>query len=250
VRLRRRHEPLDLRRTWESHAEAWARWARQPGHDSYEHFHRDRFLELLPPPGGLTIDIGCGEGRLGRDLMARGDRVIGLDGSSTLARLAAAAHPRQPTVVADAAQLPIRGRVADLAVALVSLQDIDDLEGAVAEVARLLQPGGRFCFAIVHPMNSAGEFAGTEADSPWVMTASYFEMRNYSDDVERDGLQMTFASVHRPLEAFSRALERGGLLVEAIREVSPQDPSTRWSRLPGFLHVRAVKHMAMPEPFG
>jgi len=66
-------------------------------------------------------------------------------------------------------------------------------------------------------------------------------VRNYSDDVERDGLRMTFASMHRPLEAFSIALEKAGLLVEAMREVSPQDPSTRWSRVPGFLHVRAVK---------
>ena len=90
-------------------------------------------------------------------------------------------------------------------------------------------------------MNSAGEFSGAESDSPWVMTGSYSAVRSYSDDVERDGLRMTFTSVHRPLEAFSRALEGAGLLVEAVREVSPQDPSTRWSRLPGFLHVRAVK---------
>ena len=241
VRLRRRHAPVDLRRAWESQAEAWARWARTPGHDSYHHFHRDRFLELLPQPGRLTVDVGCGEGRLGRDLMNRGHRVTGIDGSPTLARMAGDAEPSQLTVVADAARLPLGGGVADLVVAMVSLQDIDDLEGSVAEVARILQPDGRFCFSVVHPMTSAGDFSGAEADSPWVMTGSYFAVRSYSDDVERDGLRMTFTSVHRPLEAFSRALEGAGLLVEAVREVSPQDPSTRWSRLPGFLHVRAVK---------
>jgi len=241
MRLRRRHEPVDLRRAWESHAEAWARWAREPGHDSYEHFHRDRFLELLPPPGRLTVDVGCGEGRLGRDLVTRGHRVTGVDGSPTLARFATTADPSQPTLVADAAHLPLRRGVADLVVAMVSLQDIDDLEGAVTEVARILEPDGRFCFSIVHPMASAGDFTSTEADSPWVITGSYFAVRNYTDDVERDGLRMTFASMHRPLEAFSIALEKAGLLVETMREVSPQDPSTRWSRVPGFLHVRAVK---------
>ena len=173
--------------------------------------------------------------------MTRGHRVTGIDGSPTLARMATVAKPSQLTVVADAAHLPFGGSVADLVVAMMSLQDIDDLEGTVAEAARILQRDGCFCFSIVHPMNSAGDFADAGADSPWVMTGSYFTVRNYSDDVERDGLQMTFASVHRPLEAFSRALEKAGLLVEAIREVSPQDPSTRWSRLPGFLHVRAVK---------
>jgi hypothetical protein len=35
---------------WEQQADDWERWAREPGHDSYWLFHRDRFLELLPRP--------------------------------------------------------------------------------------------------------------------------------------------------------------------------------------------------------
>src|SRR5262249_18057390 len=68
-----------LRQAWERHAEDWIRWAREPGHDSYWLFHRDRFLELVPPPGNLTLDLGCGEGRLSRDLAARGHRILGID---------------------------------------------------------------------------------------------------------------------------------------------------------------------------
>src|SRR5205814_6903246 len=41
VHDRRDHGPVDLRLAWDTHAEKWARWARTPGHDSYEHFHRD-----------------------------------------------------------------------------------------------------------------------------------------------------------------------------------------------------------------
>src|SRR5262245_13024757 len=70
-----------LRDTWEHNAEAWIRWAREPGHDSYWRFHRDRFLELVPAPGRLTLDIGCGEGRLSRDLAALGHEVVGIDSS-------------------------------------------------------------------------------------------------------------------------------------------------------------------------
>lgn len=241
VHERRYQEPVDLRLAWDSHAEEWARWARTPGHDSYEHFHRDRFLDLLPSAGQLTVDLGCGEGRLGRDLMARGHRVVGVEGSPTLASLAATADPPQPTAVADAAALPMRACVADLAVAMLSLQDMNDLDGAVREAARVLVTGGRFCFAIVHPMNSAGEFTSSEPDSPWVMTGDYFEVRLYADDIQRDGIPMTFVSMHRPLEVISRALEDAGFLVERLREVSPRDRPTRWSRLPGFLDVRAVK---------
>src|SRR5437868_9016433 len=58
-------------------------WTRSPGHDSYWRFHRDSFFELLPEPGGLTLDVGCVEGRLDRDLVARGHQVVVIDGSPT-----------------------------------------------------------------------------------------------------------------------------------------------------------------------
>jgi SAM-dependent methyltransferase len=64
---------------WEAEAEGWVRWARAPGHDSCWTFHRDSFLALLPGPGRLTLDVGCGAGRLTRDLAALVHRVIGLD---------------------------------------------------------------------------------------------------------------------------------------------------------------------------
>jgi hypothetical protein len=52
---------MDLRELWETHAAQWIEWARAAGHDSYWSFHRDQFLQIVPPPGRRTIDIGCGE---------------------------------------------------------------------------------------------------------------------------------------------------------------------------------------------
>jgi SAM-dependent methyltransferase len=241
VRERSYEVPADLRQAWEAEAERWAAWARSPGHDSYWRFHRDSFLQLLPEPGGLTLDVGCGEGRLDRDLMARGYDVVGIDGSRTLAGLAVAQDPPVVVAVADAARLPLREGVAQLAVAFLSLQDIDDLEGAVAEAARVLRPGGRLCFAIVHPVNSSGEFEGTEPDSPFVIAGSYFAPRIYLDHIERDGKACTFASAHRTIEAFSRALEAAGFAIEAMREVTDPDATDRWFRIPMFLQVLAVR---------
>ncbi len=57
---------VSLREQWEANAERWLRWARTPGHDSYDQFHGRAFLELLPPPKRLTVDLGSGEGRLRR----------------------------------------------------------------------------------------------------------------------------------------------------------------------------------------
>jgi SAM-dependent methyltransferase len=233
----------DLRRAWDAEAERWIAWTRRPGHDTYGRWHRDVFLSLLPAPGRCTVDVGCGEGRLTRDLSAAGHRMIGVDGSPRLVAAARAADPSIPVVVADAAALPVADAVADLVVAFMTLHDVDDLPGAVAEIARVLVPGGLLCAAVVHPINSAGGFVSHEPDSAYVIEDSYFAARRYADALERDGLAMTFHSLHHPLEDYTRALERSGFVIEALREHGVPDaavrdgPNRRWLRLPLFLHV-------------
>lgn len=78
-----------LSEAWDRHAEAWARWTRVPGHDVYhELLNWPAFRTLVPPAGRRTLDVGCGEGRAGRQLSAGGHRVAGIDSSPTLVRLA------------------------------------------------------------------------------------------------------------------------------------------------------------------
>jgi ubiquinone/menaquinone biosynthesis C-methylase UbiE len=139
---------------WEQQAKAWVRWAREPGHDSYWRFHRDRFLELLPPSGRLTADVGCGEGRLSRDLKELGHRVVAADRSPTMVRHAREADPELEVLEADAAALPLEDGAADLVVSFMALVNTDDLGAAVHEAARVLEPGGRYCVAIVHPLKA------------------------------------------------------------------------------------------------
>jgi hypothetical protein len=82
--------------------------------------------------------------------------------------------------------------------------------------------------------------------APFVVGGSYLGSWRYRDEVERDGLGMTFHSHHRSLEGYSRALEDAGMVVEAIREVTVDDgwvavhpEAARWRRIPLFLHLRA-----------
>jgi SAM-dependent methyltransferase len=238
---------MTLRDRWENEAQAWIRWARAPGLDTYWRYHRDQFLSLLPPPGRQTVDVGCGEGRLTRDLKKLGHHVIGIDGSPALAAAARDADPAMDIRVADAMALPLEAASADLAVAFMSLHDIDAMPAAVGEIARILEPGGRLCLAIVHPINSAGRFEENTADARYVIAGDYLRPFPYADTVERDGFTMTFHSQHRPIESYFQALEQAGLLVETLREPPipdhglSSDNSRRWQRLPLFLHIRARK---------
>jgi SAM-dependent methyltransferase len=180
-------------------------------------------------------------------LQELGHNVIGIDTSPSLIAAARGLNPSMDLHVADAAALPFDDASADLAIAFMSLHDMNAMPAAALEVARVLQPGGRFCVAIVHPINSAGRFETTVADepAPFVIKGSYLGTFDYSDAVERDGLSMTFHSQHRPIESYFLALEEAGLVVEALREprvpdrVVKSDRGRRWQRIPLFLHLRA-----------
>lgn len=225
---------------WEAHAQAWASWARTPGHDyHYELFNLPAFIALLPPPGRLTIDLGCGEGRLGRALAAIGHTVVGVDSSPTLAALARAAGGYREVLEQAADSISLPDASADLLVAFMSLHDMDELDGPVCEAARVLEPGGRLCAAVPHPFAEASRERTGDGD--------YFAAHRYVDILERDGVRMTFESWRHPLSAYALALERAGFLIEAIREPRPDAAAiaaapdlAKWRTQPIFLHLSAL----------
>jgi SAM-dependent methyltransferase len=233
---------MSLRDAWDAQAARWAVWARTPGHDSYWRFHRKRFLELLPPEvDGRVLDVGCGEGRLTRELRAGGWNIVGIDASPAMIELARQADPDGDYRVADAAALPFEAGTCDLVIVFMSLQDIDEPERAIAEAGRVLRPAGRLCMAVTHPFSTAGRFESTAADSPFVVTGSYLDSWRREDEVARDGLAIRFVFEHRPLGRYTRALEEAGFVIERLSEVTGATDvlGDRWDRIPLFLHVRA-----------
>lgn len=228
---------MSLADAWEARAREWIAWVRKPGHDSYDRYHRDQFLPLVPPPGRRTLDVGCGEGRLTRHLASLGHRIVGIDASTTLVEAAKQSAPDMDLRVANAAALPFDDGGFDRVVSFMCLHDVDDLAAAITEIARVLEPGGVACLAVVHPINSAGRF---EKHGRFVIRGSYLDSFRYADEVERDGLRMTFESQHRPISAYFDALGAAGLVVDALREPVTTGHES-WSRLPLFLHLRARK---------
>jgi SAM-dependent methyltransferase len=238
-----------MRQGWETEARNWARFARAPGLDrAHEHVNVPAFLDLLPWPGRRTLDLACGEGRLGRLLTSLGHHVVGIDASPTLIRLAATHKMPEAAIQADGTALPFRDGEFDLVVAYMCLHDIDGMPAAVGEAARVLGGAGRLCVAIPHPINTAGDFPDRDAAAPFVIAGSYLDEHPSPWVYDQGGVRLTFHSQHRPLESYAQALEAAGLLTEAIREVRPpgyvvaRDPAAgRWNRIPLFLHLRAVK---------
>ena len=233
-----------LREGWDEHADEWIACVRSPGQlDSYWRFHRKHFFSLVPTPGRVTVDIGCGEGRVGRDLQDVGHRVLGVDWSQKMCK-AAATHPETPTrvVVGDAAQLPLADASVDCVVAFMSLQDIDDMPGAIAEIARVLEDGKKLALAIVHPMYSGGRFSAAGAsEGDFVISRPYFQPEVCVSQGSQDGMKMTFFREHRPLQAYVQALLNAGFNLEQLYEVTEEDESNARHRIPMFLDILASR---------
>ena len=118
---------------------------------------------------------------------------------------------------------------------------------AVAEIGRVLTDDGVLAACITHPMVDSGRWA--EDDRTYVVDKPYLQRNRFELTTERPGLPpLTFNGWTYPLEAYSRALEDAGFVLEALREPGAPDefveanPAVaRWQRLPNFLLFRASR---------
>jgi SAM-dependent methyltransferase len=210
---------VSLASAWEDHANEWIKWARTSAHDGFRTGTWPALRAMLPGPGvGPVIDVGCGEGRAARELVNLGyQRIVGVERSPTLAAAAAAASPGVPVLIGDAAALPVADASAELVLACMSLLDVDDFTGAVSEIGRVLRPDGALCLAVVHPFASAEDVSSMHTGD-FRVSDRYLDQRRYIDSIERDGLAMTFTSMHRPLSAYTSALFANGMAITALTE--------------------------------
>jgi ubiquinone/menaquinone biosynthesis C-methylase UbiE len=228
---------------WEPETDNWVQWARTPGFDAYWYFRDAFFADILPPPGARTLEIGCGEGRVARDLVAHGHRVIALDSAVGLVRHARDADREARYLVAGADHLAVPDACVDVVVAYNVLQVVPDMVATVAECARVLRPGGQLCCCIAHPVTDLGAWIDDSDPPQLTIRQPYFVSTRVEDTVEREGMSMTFRGWTHTLEDYSVALHDAGFAIEVIREPKPT-PDTRyrrWSEVPLFMNLRAIK---------
>ncbi len=138
-------------------ARALARGRTPDGASSYAH------LAAAVPSGSRTLDLGCGDGYLLERLAARGHdpaRLVGLDVSSHELRAARARLPTVALLHARAQDLPLATASLDAVISHLAWTLMPDLERIVAELARVLAPGGRFVAVVGGGPKGDDAFAG------------------------------------------------------------------------------------------
>lgn len=181
-------------------------------------------LELTGPVDGQRVlDLACGHGLVARELARRGAHVVGLDLSGALLeRARAAAHEGVRAieyVLGDAAAADVlRGDRFDALVCNFGLSDIDDLDGVLANVHRLLSTDGRFVFSILHPC-----FAGAaNVSGSWPSGSSYYDERWWLADGELSSLRREVGANHRTVSTYVNSLAAHGLTIVAMAEPEPE----------------------------
>jgi 2-polyprenyl-3-methyl-5-hydroxy-6-metoxy-1,4-benzoquinol methylase len=185
--------------------------------------------------GMRLLEVACGQGRVARELARRGARVSGLDIAAALLAKARARERAEPLgidyVHADVTAPGIlRGQVFDGAVCNLALSDIDDLDGVLATVARLVRSGGWFAFSLLHPCFPGW---GHDAPSSWPPDRGYYWEGWWL--ASNPGFRGKVGSSHRTLSTYLNSLIAHGL---ALEEAAEPLPGQKWQRrLPGAAPV-------------
>ena len=228
--------------TWDDHAQWWI--------DGFTAGVDAEYTEQIIPMAtdelagfGRILDVGCGEGQIARALAIAGAQVTGIDPTQRNIEVARERGGGPVYEIASADNLPFEDSSFDAVVACLVFEHIDSLDDAIAEVARVLAPGGRFAFFLNHPLlqtPGSGWIDDHVIDPPeqyWRIGAYLVETETL-EEVE-PGVRIRF--VHRPLSRYVNALAAHGLVIDAM--VEPAPPPGFLARAPEYALAHTVPRL-------
>jgi ubiquinone/menaquinone biosynthesis C-methylase UbiE len=131
------------------------RWYETPIGRLTDALEKEAVFSLIKEPSGLALDLSCGTGNYAFALARRGWKVIGIDRSLAMLRLArgkSRGERGRPLFAAgDAMALPLRDRSVALVTLILGLEFMIDPAQALTEARRVLCPEGVMIVAVLAP---------------------------------------------------------------------------------------------------
>ncbi|MFM7094906.1 MAG: class I SAM-dependent methyltransferase, partial [Actinomycetota bacterium] len=139
--------------SWDEHADWWINGFTGGVDPEYEEQIIPLVLAELAQADRI-LDVGCGEGQISRRLAALGKHrlVVGLDPTERHIEVARARGGNVDYRVGVVDDLPFAEGTFDAVVACLVFEHVDNVDGAIREVSRVLEPGGTFLFLLNHPL--------------------------------------------------------------------------------------------------
>jgi ubiquinone/menaquinone biosynthesis C-methylase UbiE len=256
--------PIKLQRQthWDPVAKWYNGWVGKRGSLYHRAVALPTVMELANPQAGeLVLDLGCGQGVLAPHVLKRGARYQGVDGSRTLIQLARKHHTEEGKrkgaaqfILGDARKLrelkELREKSADVAVFMLSIQDMDPLNEVLEAAAWAVKPDGRIVIFMLHPAFRVPRQSGWGYDPKRKLTYrridSYLTsqgvpMKAYAEVTSR--ASGTTWSFHRPLSAYINTLSELGFMLEHLAELpdpnAGQKDSKESPEIPMFAAFKA-----------
>jgi SAM-dependent methyltransferase len=243
--------------SWERVAGWYDGWVGAHGSRYHQAIAIPTVLDLLDPrPGEEVLDVGAGQGVLGRHIAARGARSTGIDASPRLIELARRRHGEAGRfLLGDARRLRItpglRAHGFDAAVFLLSIQDMDPLDPIFTSLDWALRPRSRVVVLMTHPSFRQPRHAGWGFDDGRKLVYRRVDayLTPMAVPMKAIGGGVPTRSFHRPLSSYVNGLAAVGFSIDALRETPDlsgerrphgRRPETRAdAEIPLFLALRA-----------
>jgi SAM-dependent methyltransferase len=228
---------------WERNSQWWQEGFTDGADPEYEEQILPLAAECLAGARRI-VDIGTGEGQIARLACRLGAAmVVGTDPTAGQIRVAAVRAGGPAYVRGMAEWLSFRDATFDAAIACLVFEHIVGYEAAIAEVARVLEPGGRFVFMLNHPLLQApnsGWVIDVDLDEQYWRVGPYL-VPDLTMEQIAPGVVLPF--LHRPLSHYVNAMARHGLLIERMEE--PEPPEGFLAKAQEYRDARSIPRLLL-----
>ncbi|GIK42659.1 MAG: hypothetical protein BroJett011_64920 [Chloroflexota bacterium] len=224
----------ETKAVWNRNAAFWDEWMGE-GNDFVEVLiwpATERLLDLRP--GERVLDIACGNGLTTRRLAALGAEVVAFDFAEEMI-----VHAQERTrqhrerihytvldATGEAALLGLGENQFDAALCNMALFDMAEIELLLQVLPRLLRPGGRFVFSVIHPcFNSphVAHVAEMEDQAGEIITEYSVKIFGYitpsvAHGVAIAGQPQAQLYFHRPLQVLLGTGFKAGFVLDGLEE--------------------------------
>ena len=260
----------DVRTVWDTNADFWNERMGEGNsfHNTLVRPTQEKLLALQP--GEEVLDIACGNGHFARQMAEFGARITGIDIAPRQIENAIATSTTYGDqlrfLVADATNEAMIAQIGahrfDAISCGMAIMDMAEIEPLASAIAKLLKPGGRFVFTVMHPaFNSPNGLSrvaervehedGTIVDTYAVKISHYIRPTAYQGVaiMGQPALQHYF---HRPISVLLNVFFDAGFVADRIEEPvfdpQPTDDALDWDNFTEIPPVLAVRLRLLESP--